>query len=96
LDKPIGGGGKFASTQGMYDDDILDDAALQLIVRPEKTKGGKNAPNTAPGSSVFDYVHPNCMVFNSNGRLFVGDSRGHISVWDITLKNGDLHADNFF
>jgi len=36
------------------------------------------------------------MVFNSNGRLFVGDSRGHISVWDITLKNSQLQADNFF
>jgi hypothetical protein len=75
----------------MYDDDILDDAALQLIVRPDKTAGGKNAPKQkTPGSTVFDYVHPNCMVFNSNGRLFVGDSRGHISVWDITLKNGNL------
>lgn len=78
----------------MYDDDILDDAALQLIVKPEtKTSpGAKNAANKkqVPGQTVFDYVHPNCMVFNSNGRLFVGDSRGHISVWDITLKNGNL------
>lgn len=74
----------------MYDDDILDDAALQLIVRPDKTTGKKNAPKQTPGSTVFDYVHPNCMVFNSNGRLFVGDSRGHISVWDISLKNGNL------
>lgn len=74
----------------MYDDDILDDAALQLIARPDKTTGKKNVQKQAPGSTVFDYVHPNCMVFNSNGRLFVGDSRGHISVWDISLKNGNL------
>ncbi len=35
-------------------------------------------PNTldGQGQSVFDYVHPNCMVFNAHGRLFVGDSRG--------------------
>lgn len=74
----------------MYDDDILDDAALQLIARPDKTTGKKNLQKQTPGSTVFDYVHPNCMVFNSNGRLFVGDSRGHISVWDISLKNGNL------
>jgi hypothetical protein len=74
----------------MYDDDILDDAALQLIARPDKTTGKKNVQKQTPGSTVFDYVHPNCMVFNSNGRLFVGDSRGHISVWDISLKNGNL------
>jgi hypothetical protein len=74
----------------MYDDDILDDAALQVIARPDKTTGKKNVQKQTPGSTVFDYVHPNCMVFNSNGRLFVGDSRGHISVWDISLKNGNL------
>ncbi len=74
----------------MYDDDILDDAALQLIARPDKTTGKKNVQKQTPGSTVFDYVHPNCMVFNSNGRLFVGDSRGQISVWDISLKNGNL------
>jgi hypothetical protein len=28
LDKPLGGGGKFAQTKGIYDDDILDDSAL--------------------------------------------------------------------
>lgn len=36
------------------------------------------------------------MAFNGNGRLFVGDSRGHISVWDISLKHGKIYADNYF
>jgi hypothetical protein len=50
-----------------------------MIVSPQ-TIGGAQA------TSVFDYVHPNCMAFNANGRLFVGDSRGHISVWDINVR----------
>lgn len=50
-----------------------------MIVNP-------NTPNGVSHQSVFDYVHPNCMVFNANGRLFVGDSRGHISVWDINVR----------
>ena len=47
-------------------------------------------------NSALDYTHPNCLTFNGNGRLFVGDSRGHISVWDISLKHGKVYADNFF
>jgi hypothetical protein len=35
------------------------------------------------------------MVFNENGKLFVGDSRGHISVWDIAIRQGNLTADNY-
>ena len=36
------------------------------------------------------------MTFNANGRLFVGDSRGHISVWDINVRQGNIYADNYF
>jgi jouberin len=47
-------------------------------------------------TTVFDYVHPNCLAFNSSGRLFVGDSRGHISVWDVAMRHGNIYADNYF
>lgn len=70
-------------TAGLYDQDMLDDEALQLIVNPNNPTGISGAGQSA---SVFDYVHPNCMVFNANGRLFVGDSRGHISVWDVNVR----------
>jgi hypothetical protein len=29
--------------------------------------------------------HPNAMVFDNEGRLFVGDSHGHINVWRVLL-----------
>ena len=45
---------------------------------------------------MSEYIHPNCMTFNKDGRLFVGDSHGQISVWDISIRNGDLYADNYF
>jgi len=48
------------------------------------------------GSACFDYVHPNCLCYNANGRLFVGDSRGYISVWDVNIRQGNLYVDNFF
>ena len=63
-----------------------------MLVNPKN----KNASNMGNSSSVFDYVHPNCMVFNANGRLFVGDSRGQISVWDVNVRSGNIYADNFF
>lgn len=72
------GGGRSAKPSGFNDQELLDDEALQLIINPNDKK--------TSSSTVFDYVHPNCLVFNGNGRLFVGDSRGHISVWDVSLR----------
>ena len=81
-------------TGGIYEQDQLEDEALELIVRPNKA--GTTLKGTTTMASVFDYVHPNCMTFNENGRLFVGDSRGHISVWDLSIRQGNIYADNYF
>ena len=49
-----------------------------MIVRPNQKTGTVKAGNTiiSATNTVIDYIHPNCMAFNPNGRLFVGDSRG--------------------
>ncbi len=78
IEKPIGN-----KNVSYYEQDILDDEALQMIVHPDNKSGGGMSTTT---KSLFDYIHPNCMTFNANGRLFVGDSRGRISVWDITVR----------
>ena len=51
---------------------------------------------TTTVSSSESHRHPNCITFSDSGRLFVGDSKGTISVWDIALRYGDLVADNHF
>jgi len=84
IEKNLNDGFKKSQVQ----EDLLDDEALQIIMAPNTLVG--------PSAGVFDYIHPNCMVFNANGRLFVGDSRGHISVWDINVRQGNIYADNFF
>jgi len=35
-------------------------------------------------------------VFSELGRLFVGDSKGSISVWDVELRQGTLVVENHF
>jgi jouberin len=35
-------------------------------------------------------------VFSDLGRLFVGDSKGSISVWDVELRHGKLVVENHF
>lgn len=71
-------------------------------MHPNKLTGGNIVKSTITGKTftttftMQEHVHPNCMVFNENGRLFVGDSRGHISVWDIALRQGNIYADNYF
>jgi hypothetical protein len=46
--------------------------------------------------TIFDQAHPNCLVFSSLSRLFVGDSRGTISVWDVELRHGKIIVENHF
>ena len=41
-------------------------------------------------------MHPNCIAFNKEGRLFTGDSKGHISVVDIIVRHGTIKKDNYF
>lgn len=101
---------KIGGPVGIYEQEQLEDEALELIVHPNKLtsntmaggtsllRGGLTLQNTNNTTyyGLQDYVHPNCLVFNENGRLFVGDSRGHISVWDISVRAGDIQADNHF
>ena len=46
--------------------------------------------------TIADYIHPNCMVFDRNGRLYVGDSIGLIRVWDVSYVDDELYLDNYF
>mmetsp|Transcript_11084 Transcript_11084/g.18565 ORF Transcript_11084/g.18565 Transcript_11084/m.18565 type:complete len:571 (-) Transcript_11084:750-2462(-) len=36
--------------------------------------------------SMIEKKHPNALTFDSEGRLFVGDSLGQISVWRVVIK----------
>ena len=93
-----------AAKPSIYEADQLDDEALALIMRPERKvqytkegsgEDGKDQVITAQGT-IFDQVHPNCLKFSDAGRLFVGDSRGRISVWDVALRHGTVTVENHF
>ena len=95
LDRPVNQSVK----NSIYTQDEIEDETLEQIMRPNKSFYPKQGANPrAPGnvSSIYDTIYPNCLTFNDQGRLYVGDSYGIISFWDITLKGGHLYADNFF
>lgn len=59
-----------------------------LIASPSKKTGGKPSKEkeTPKGyKSLMEKKHPNAMVFDNDGRLFVGDSYGQINVWRIAV-----------
>lgn len=56
----------------------------------------KKIKSTIEGSALENKVHPNCLVFSDSNRLFVGDSLGGISVWDISIRYGNVVAENHF
>ena len=68
----------------------LEDETLRLIMNPQDTpdelknafspqktkKDNINSTYTAGYKNLLDKKHPNAMVFDNDGRLFVGDSHG--------------------
>lgn len=61
-------------------------AGVQGLNSPTK-KVTKTYTREVDGT-IFDKTHPNCLTFSDLGRLFVGDSKGTISVWDVELRQG--------
>ena len=45
--------------------------------------------------NLFEKKHPNAMVFDNEGRLFVGDSHGQINVWRISIGRTVDAVDHF-
>jgi len=39
-------------------------------------------------TNLVEHVHPNCLIFDNTGRLYVGDSQGVVHVWDIQTRGG--------
>lgn len=38
--------------------------------------------------TALDHRHPNSVVFDITGRLYIGDSLGHIHIWILTIDRG--------
>ena len=36
--------------------------------------------------NLLDHRHPNCLKFDENGRLYVGDSLGLVHIWDVDVQ----------
>ena len=74
--------------QSLYQEDQLDDEALQMIMHPIRQNKVEVKPlsqsekKTMKGT-IFDAVYPNCLCFSDGGKLFVGDSRGTISACEV-------------
>lgn len=85
-------------------DAILEDDILKMIMNPQDTpdvlKGAVTTDMTLNTErqkkvdkgfkSIMEKRHPNCLVFDRNDQLFIGDSNGHIVVFRIQVKNGDV------
>jgi WD40 repeat protein len=39
-------------------------------------------------STALDHRHPNTVVFDITGRLYIGDSLGHIHIWHFSIDRG--------
>ena len=39
-------------------------------------------------NTALDHRHPNCVVFDITGRLYIGDSLGYIHIWLLSIDRG--------
>jgi jouberin len=40
--------------------------------------------------TVLDHRHPNTLIFDDIGRLYIGDSLGSIHIWQVAINSGKL------
>jgi len=85
-------GARHEQRNGPYDAEGLEDEALSLIYNPENHAH----QNIKKGPNLFNHVHPNCLVFAEDGRLFVGDSDGVIHSWTIVFSKEKLYPNDHF
>ena len=38
--------------------------------------------------TALDHRHPNCVVFDISGQLYIGDSLGHLHIWEFKIDRG--------
>ena len=79
-------------------EDNLEDETLRLIMNPQETPDDiANAMTHSKSTqanekfntgykNLIENKHPNAMVFDYDGRLFVADSHGQINVWRIAIQ----------
>ena len=46
--------------------------------------------------NMIEKKHPNCMTFDNEGKLFVGDSYGQINVWRVVIDLDDVYIKDHF
>lgn len=62
---------------------------MDNLFSPSKKQGKTARDEISNGyKNLMEKKHPNAIVFDNEGRLFVGDSYGQINVWriDITFQ----------
>ena len=40
--------------------------------------------------TALDHRHPNTVVFDQNGQMYIGDSLGYIHIWEVRIVNNQL------
>mmetsp|Transcript_35995 Transcript_35995/g.55291 ORF Transcript_35995/g.55291 Transcript_35995/m.55291 type:complete len:112 (-) Transcript_35995:623-958(-) len=100
-----------ATKKSIYDlDDNLEDDTLRLLMNPQNVDSTRiflhsekkqHPAKDKKDSGIFEYKkmiekkHPNALVFDKEGRLFVGDSQGRINVWRVLVRDDVKVTDHF-
>ena len=79
-------------SQEMEDTEYFKNVA-ENIKKKEGVKKKDINKITILENTALDHRHPNTVVFDQNGQLYIGDSLGYIHIWELSLDKGtpNLH-----
>ena len=79
-------------SQEMEDTEYFKNVA-ENIKKKEGVKKKDINKITVLENTALDHRHPNTVVFDQNGQLYIGDSLGYIHIWELSLDKGtpNLH-----
>lgn len=79
---------EFQIGEGLNDQDyfkrVNDDLKNKTINSKDKEK------MILLDKTALDHRHPNTIVFDQNGQMYIGDSLGYIHIWEVRIINNQL------
>ena len=74
-------------SQEMEDTEYFKNVA-ENIKKQEGVRKKDKEKITLLEKTAIDHRHPNTIVFDQNGQLYIGDSLGYIHIWELSLEKG--------
>ena len=79
---------EFQVSEGLNDRDYFKKVNEEL--KNKKIESRDKEKMILLDKTALDHRHPNTVVFDQNGQMYIGDSLGYIHIWEVRIVNNQL------